>query len=79
MKYPCECCPLSPSDFTVPNAPSNKLTCPLCRPFLHPFLDDGSTVNKNYDASLQCHHHDMHSDLNRLEREEELKEKNELH
>ena len=40
-----------------------------------PFLDDGSTVNKNYEANLQCHHHDMHSDLNRLEQEEELKEK----
>ena len=75
VKYPCKCCPLSPSNFTVPNAPSKKLTCPLCRPFLHPFLDDGSTVNENYDAHLQCHHHDMHSDLNRLEREEELHEK----
>ena len=75
VKYPCECCPLSPSDFTVPNKPSKKLTCTLCRPRLNPFLDDGSTVNKNYEANLQCHHHDMHSDLNRLEQEEELKEK----
>ena len=75
VKYPCECCPLGPTNFTVPNAPSKKLTCPLCRPFLHPFLDDGSIVNKNYEPNLQCHHHDMHDDDNRLEREAELQEK----
>ena len=39
-----------------------------------PFLEDGITVNINYEANLQCHHHDMHSDLNQTEREAELKE-----
>ena len=40
-----------------------------------PFLDNDITVNKNYEANLQCHHHDMHSDLNQIEREAELTEK----
>ena len=40
-----------------------------------PFLDNGITVNKNYEANLQCHHHNMHSDLNQTEREAELTEK----
>ena len=75
VKHPCECCPLSPSDFTVSNVPSKKLTCTLCQPRLHPFLEDGITANINYEANLQCHHHGMHSDLNRTEREAELKKK----
>ena len=64
IKHPCECCPLSPTDFTVPNAPNKKLRCKLCRPRLHPYEEDGTTENINYASNLKCHHHDMYSDPN---------------
>ena len=75
VSHPCECCPLSPTDFTVPNPPSSITSCKRCKPYLEKYLTDGTTVNPNYVADLKCHHHDMHSDLNRSEREKELEEK----
>ena len=31
VSYPCECCPLTPRDFTVPNPPSGIHSCKQCR------------------------------------------------
>ena len=49
--------------------------CKQCKPYIDKYLEVGTTANENHVPDLECHHHEMHSDLNRLQREQELEEK----